>query len=138
MKIDRDTVRLMRKEIAQALAAIETKYDVSFDLGNVVFSETEFRGKLTCTIGSAREVENRKKEDLRKNLERYGAVYGITADCIGKNYLIRDTLYTLVGLTMKRKCHVIINRVSDGKQYKMDIEAFKAYAKINSGLLQRR
>lgn len=141
---DRDNVRAFRKEIADALAPLQEKYGVTFELGNISFSFSEWHGKLTCKMGTVEEIQKEKDLEPKQNLERYGQVYGITPEIYGKAFDINGRQFRVTGLKLhaRKAPSVMIDRISDSKSFIIPVDGFKRYARpletTDSFLLRRR
>jgi hypothetical protein len=116
MKMTRAKVKQLRADIDAALAAVEKKHGVEFDLGRITFTDTDFRGKLTCK--SADPNADRKifeRDALRVGLKK--TAYGKTFTHVGRDYRVSGVN------TRAKKYPVKVVDVASGGNYKMSVEA---------------
>jgi hypothetical protein len=128
---NRDNVRAFRKEIADALAHLEHKYGVTFELGNISFSFSEWHGKLSCKVGTVEELQEKKSLEPKENLDRYGQVYGISPEVYDKVFEINGKRFKVTGLKLhaRKAPSVMIDSLANGKPFIIPVDAFKRYAK---------
>lgn len=129
----RSNLPQIRADIDAALKAVAAKHGIDFTLGRIVFSDSEFRGKLTGVARSAvpaaagvSPVAPVKPEMLAlvKNTWLFGKTFDIT-----KEYK-HPTLGTVkvVGYNSKaRQYPVIIAQVGTGKRYKTSLTMAKSF-----------
>ena len=112
MKFTRAKVKTLRADIDKALAAIEKKHGVEFNLGTIRFSDTDFRGTLKCVSAD--------KDAGRKMFERDAFRIGLKRDAYGKTFTHVGRDYRVVGVnTRAKKYPVNVEDVASGGTYKM-------------------
>lgn len=126
--MDRAKVKMIRDEMTNALNEMGARHGLSFDLGTITFTDTDFSVKVrgidhdVTTAGSALEL------DWNKNKARYPELAGVVLGQRFRND--KGDVYRIVGLKPRnRKYPVIANRVSDGKGYKFSPYAISIYIK---------
>lgn len=122
MKIDRNTVKLLRDKLQKRLEELEV--GLSIHVGNATFTEYNVTFKVECAvIGKNGEVLNKEAESFKTN----ALFYGLKPDDLGKIFYFGGKNYTIVGLKPKnyQTCTIIGER-SDGKRFKFDANIVKA------------
>ena len=121
MQFNRKNLPGFRREIEQALAAVEAKHNVKFDLGRITFTDSNFRVKLECTTTADRSgnAVDPRKVKFDQNSWRYR----ISKDAFGKTFTKGGRKYTIVGLNPRAKKYPLQCESPNGQQWKMPIEA---------------
>lgn len=123
MKIEsfnRENLKNMRKEINQALTALGDKYGVMFEIGNIRFSDHNFRTQLSVTVSNPNlEIQGAKANDFN----RYCGIYGLVPSDLGKTFKgLTGETYKLVGLKSKSTKYPFVGERADGKKFKFTAE----------------
>jgi len=110
-----------RKDMTEALKAVEEKYRVKIDFGGYKYSLNEFSTKMTVVKADANvNVES-------DNYKRYCRMYGFSEDHYRKPFVHEDGLgYVLIGFNLNApKFACLIERVKDKKVYRATEESVK-------------
>lgn len=115
MTFTRAKVKTLRADIDKALAAVEKKHGVEFNLGTIRFSDTDFRGTLKCVSSDS--------DAGRKMFERDALRVGLKKTSYGKEFTFRARKYRVVGVnTRAKKYPVKVADVATGGTYKMGLD----------------
>lgn len=113
-----------RKDFKEAVKDLEEKYNIEIEIGNITYSDHDFRGKLTC-VEKGEDGLSGNDAQLIRNHDRLCGLYNIPKDAIGKTFKHGKDEFKYLGLNeKKRKNPVILEKVSDGKRYKTTVESF--------------
>ena len=124
--MDRAKIKMIRGEMKEALNEMGVKYGLSFNLGTITFTDTDFSVKVrgidhdVTTAGSAIEL------DWNKYKDRYPELRGIV---LGQRFRNDEgNVYRIAGLKPRnRKYPVIAIRESDGKSFKFSTYSVIVY-----------
>jgi hypothetical protein len=122
MKIDRDTVKLLRGRLQARLEELEAEFQMEIKVGNASFTEHNVTFKVECAvIDKNGEVLNKEAESFKVS----AVFYGLKPDDLGKSFYVMGHNYTIVGLKKSSRFPVIGER-KDGKRFKFDAKTVKA------------
>ncbi len=113
-KFDRDTIRLIRKDIDKALEPIKEKYGLdSLDSGNATFNSNEFTMKIEGLLSKDSEAE---ENQARWNM--YADAFKIPMNGVGKQFEHKGNMFEIISLTPRSsKFPIHAKRLSDGKMF---------------------
>jgi hypothetical protein len=114
--IDRNTVRLLRQEILDALKPLESKHGVSFSGDNARFGSTYVSFKIQAAITSSDGTVASKE---RTNFKELGSFYGLKPEWLDKDFTYHDRHYTIMGLNSRRSKNPVIVKRDDDKDFVM-------------------
>ena len=118
MKFTVEELKAFRGDFKAAVKALETKYDIRIDLGNIRYDFSSFRTKLEATSNSAPAP----------------AAFTVTGDVpkIGSKIQLRGKpmVYEVVGFLPKSKKYPISITSSNGASYKISMSTYLAATKI--------
>lgn len=117
MQFNKRNLPGFRSEIATALASIEAKHGVKFDLGRITFTDTNFRVKLECTSASdnsGNSVDPRETKFLANTWR-----YNISNAAFGKSFTSRGRKFKIVGLNPRAKKYPLSVEDAKGGRFKM-------------------
>jgi hypothetical protein len=118
-------VQKMRKDIDEALAPVAEKYEVLLNIGNISYSDTEFRTKLEAAIPNglaktAREVKFVKAWKLHSKLYDLGDV------SVGHIFIHLGEEFRIEGWNSKSyKYPVVVTKLSTNQRYKFDVRSVR-------------
>ena len=113
MSLTKAGMKIIRKDIEDALSVVSKKHELSFRLNGIRFTDSSFKVGLEAVKSSNGEsvLSVTFKEKCYK--------YGLLPEHLGRVFLSGDTRYKIVGLKPRnRKYPVIAERCRDGKSYK--------------------
>jgi len=115
----------IRRDINEALKAVEAKHDVSFDLGGIGFEKLKFTVKLTVSIGDGKEYQKTK-------FEQVCSIFDIPNDWYGKEFTNRGRKYRITAInTRARKMPMEYEDVISGGGYKCSVDHLKTMVKLS-------
>ncbi len=122
MKIDRDTVRLIREELAKKLDELEAKFQMQCTVGSASFSESNVTFKVEfATITKDGTVLSREAESFKS----HAIFFGLKATDLGRTFRMMGHDYVIAGMMPKSRQYPIIGERKDGKRFKFDVETVK-------------
>lgn len=120
MTFDKYNLKTIRNDIDAALATVEAKHGVKFNLGNIRFNSNDFRAKLECV--SATNASGNTVNPDQVKFEANAFMFGIKKDAFGKTFKIGKSNYKITGLNPRRhKYPVSAIRVASGRSYKFAV-----------------
>lgn len=120
--IDRETCRLLRDRIEQALAPLGQELGIKFNAGNASFNPSNVTFKLEAAITNADgSVETKEATDFKQ----LASLYGLKADDYGKPFSTFNGTYNICGLARKSHKFPILAKNAKGKVYKFAVEQVK-------------
>lgn len=122
MKVDKITRQNARTLVQEALDAIEQGVKTAGlkakVVGSIKFEDSRLVFKLELATEDSPTVE-------AEEFVRYAPSLGVTR-VLGEVVKYGGTLYKIEGLSLRsRKCPVLVERVSDGKKYKLPLDAVR-------------
>ena len=120
--IDRSKLRVMTKDMKDALAGFEKKYGVVVKIGNVSFCASNFTTKVSVAeIGCNGVAETREVTDFRLAAH----LYDLKATDLGRSFKSGSRMFTVAGINL-RAHKLPILATSGGKTFKFAAETVKA------------
>lgn len=113
MNINPSTLRDFRKDFSEAMAALQEKYDVTIDIGNINYNPNEFYTRLTVKNG--RDKDAIARADFDRDVWRYERL-NLSEGMYNRIFLGRDgKTYALKGFnTRSPKYPLVAYRLEDG------------------------
>tara|TARA_Y100000034_G_scaffold44047_2_gene53987 strand:- start:492 stop:869 length:378 start_codon:yes stop_codon:yes gene_type:complete len=124
MQITRPLLRELREEMADALAGVARKFDVSIEVGTASFQSTNATFKVHVVPNNADGSESSIDGE---NFKRHAASFGFQPTDLGRKFHSMGTFYTIVGLKPKSWKRPILATDSRGKTYKFTAETAKKF-----------
>ena len=121
MNFNRTNIKALRADIATALAAVEKQHGVSFKLGNIRFTDNDFRGKLECF--SASDNSGKAVDVDKQNFESKAFLVGVKPTSFGKTFTQGTRTYTICGINTRARTYPIKARLGKGQYYKFPVSA---------------
>lgn len=121
MQFNRKNLPSFRLEIEQALAAVEAKHNVKFELGRITFTDNNFRTKLECTTTADRSGNTVDPRQVKFDANSWR--YNIAKDAFGKTFSKGGRKYKIVGLNPRAKKYPLNCEAPNGQQWKMPISS---------------
>lgn len=126
---NKDTLKALRDDMNEALAAVAEKYGVKINVGSASYDAMG----LSCSYKL--EVEATQTEDgteaARAKFECYAALFGLAAEDYHNTFDYFGIEYRIVDLNLKaRKKPLIIENMSNGKHYTIDVNSYKKMKEI--------
>lgn len=119
--IDRQFLRTAREEIQNILKDYADKHNLQISLGSASFTSENATFKLElATKAKDGSVNTKKAEDFKL----YASMYGLSPDDLDREFNWGGNVYRLIGLSPRaNKFPLIVERISNGKSYKMPLES---------------
>lgn len=108
----KEKLNVIRKDIEQALKAVEEKHNMKFGIGSMKYSNTGFKTTLEASLLSE-SGGNLKEESDWKQAVSLGLV---EADWLGRAYDNNQFIIKAVDLSRRKNC-IIVEKISTGKRY---------------------
>lgn len=107
-KFDKTNLQALRKDITEAMAAVEKLHGIKLQLGNISYSDSTFTAKITSAIanGDSGPVVNPK---WKSDFDRNAMALGFKREDFGKNVRIGRETFVIVG-AQPRKPTLILQR----------------------------
>lgn len=121
MEITKSELKNFRNDFDAAVKALEEKYGVTVQLGNITFSEMKFTSKMTVTnkeTKSGVSAEQAEFNDL-------APMYGFEPSDYLKEFVQGGRTYTFVGFNPRAKKSPIKLRRDDGRGVKCSVNSLK-------------
>jgi len=114
-KLDRPTVKYIRKRLEAAVKPLAEELGVVIDLGSCTFQTSNCRFQLkVAVLNSDGEAMTEEIDSFRSNAK----LFGFEPDDLGKEFIYRRQSYTICGLKPKSRKYPVVARSDSGKNYK--------------------
>ena len=114
-KLDRPTVKYIRKRLEAAVKPLAEELGVAIDLGNCTFKTSNCKFQLKfAVLDPDGEAITEESESFRSSAK----LFGLEPDDLGKEFTYRRQSYTICGLKPKSRKYPVIARSDNGKDYK--------------------
>lgn len=126
MRFDRDSVKLTRTRLEEALEGFGEKFGCEVKVGNASFDRDggycTFKLEL-AVVGEGGVVQTKEMSNFRQ----LAALYGLKPEDLGAEFTARGETYRIIGANPKSgKYPIIGERVKDGKGFKFSDSAVRA------------
>jgi len=114
-KLDKLTVRHIRKRLTNIVQPLAKELGVTIDLGNCTFSANNCRFPLKVSLLDASgKAITEDAECFRNNAK----LFGFEVDDFGRKFAFQGRQYTICGLRPKSRKYPIMAQSDNGKTYK--------------------
>lgn len=127
MSFTKTNLKNIRADIAEALASVEATYNCKFDLGNIRFSDSNFRAKLECN--SVADASGNAINPAEVHFDQNRWRIGIAKDAFGKSFRSQGEKFTIVGINTRAKKYPVQAENARGRRYKFPMSAIPANLK---------
>lgn len=127
MSFTKTNLKNIRADIEAALASVEATYNCKFSLGNIRFSDHNFRGKLECNSVADASGNTINPAEVHFNDNRWRV--GLAKDAFGKTFTAQGRRYTIVGVNTRAKKYPVQAETAAGRRYKFPMSALPASLK---------
>ncbi len=116
--MNKDQLRLIRKQMSAALADIEKETGVTFNVGNITYTENSAKVTVkVCTQDKSGNVISPEADAFRVN----AMAYGLMKEDLFKEITLGGKRYKITGLkTRARKKPIMLQDVLTEKNYVVD------------------
>ena len=125
--ITKDTMSNFRIDFQDAMKALEEKYNMKISLGNISYSDAEFRSKVTG-ISNDPVAQEHKDARVSPQLNLMATQLGISynTNFIGSMYKVQGKTFKIQGYSSKSYKYPIVALCNeDGKTYKLSWNAIQ-------------
>lgn len=112
---DKDNLKNIRVDINTALKAVETKYGIKLDLGNIRFQADSFHVKLSGSIGEAAEATEDSEVKWRRAFVNNFWSASLGKEDLGKEVFLMGKKYILVGARPKARNPIVLKNPQSEK-----------------------
>ena len=114
-KLDRPTVKYIKKRLETAANPLAEELGVAIDLGSCTFktSNCKFQLKVAVLDPDGKAITE-ESESFRSSAK----LFGLEPDDLGKEFIYRRQSYRICGLKPKSRKYPVIARSDNGKDYK--------------------
>ncbi len=111
----------IRADIAEALKAVEDKYNMNLEVGRITYDSTSFRASLKANVGNA-------EDGAKAEFEKYALRFGMEPSDFGKSFIMADDTFEITAIKPRaRKYPVVAINKTNGKSYKFAASQVKAF-----------
>ena len=123
MRFNKSNLKTIRADIATALASVESKHGVKFSLGNIRYSDSDFRCKLECfssATGDTTDID-------RQKFESKSWMVGVKKTAFGETFTSQGRKFTITGINTRAKKYPIQAETARGRRYKFSVTALPSH-----------
>ena len=114
-KLDKPTVKYIRKRLKTAVKPLAEELGVVIDLANCTFKTNNCRFQLkVAVLNSDGEAMTEEIDSFRSNAK----LFGLEPEDLGKEFVFRGQSYTICGFKPKSRKYPVIAQSDNGKNYK--------------------
>jgi hypothetical protein len=110
-------LKTIRADLNAALKAVEQKHGLTIQLGNIRYSEDDFRMQVKAFATGKGNVAD-PKEAARIEFEKYAHRFGLIESDFGKKFTVGTITYTICGIKPRAKRYPVIAETAKGTRYK--------------------
>jgi hypothetical protein len=116
MTINDKTLKEFREDFIKLNHALELKYGVALSLGNLKYTNSEFKGTLTALVSNNTSELGEPEEFEKLEFERLAWKFGFKKEDYRKDVLVQGRPFKIVGFKEKaRKNKYIIEDINGQK-----------------------
>lgn len=114
-RIDKTTLRLLRREIDKSLKEVGNRYGVHLITGNASYTQENFKMAIKGSLITDGRVMSKERVDFKT----YAHIYGLTPEDLDKVFVYNEKKYQVVGLrTSSRKYPIVCLGLSQDKKFR--------------------
>lgn len=121
MYFTKTNLRTIRSDIDAALAAVEAKHDIKFNLGNIRFSNNNFRAKFEANVVADASGNVVNPDEVHFNQNRWRI--GIAKDAFGKTFTFQGETFTVSGINTRAKKYPVKANDRNGRRFKFSMNS---------------
>ena len=120
-KITKPFLKVVRKDIEEALKSVEEKHGITFDLKNITFQDTSFDLKIEANIVGA---------DTRfvKDYKEFHKMYELPE--LGTDITLQGRHFKITGFNSKARKNCVLIEDGNGGRYSCSIKAVNPLSKF--------
>jgi hypothetical protein len=110
---DKSNLKNIRADIDSALKAVETKYGMKLSLGNIRFTQNDFKTSLTALVGEAASsaADNSREVKWRSDYLRNSYMFTGDAPKLDTELTMRGRKFIIVGMRPKANDPLVLKDV---------------------------
>lgn len=116
MIIDRDVLRNIKADLAEALAEVGKQHGVLLQFGSGTFTETTATMKLEVALASGKRGESVRNVKAAEAWKKFHGSYGFKATWLGKEFTFGSGRYKILGLAPTRPKYPVLVLKNGGKE----------------------
>lgn len=120
MKFSKQNLPAVRADIAAALAAVEKKYGIQLSVGNIRFTDNDFKAQLVAVTNDAASAVAPEGVKLtagvikwQKSFKEYAGIWGLKATDLGAEISVGGKKYKIIGARPKATNKIVLGDCSD-------------------------
>ena len=117
-QFDKTNLKEVRAVINAALSEQLEKLGLTAKIGNITFSDADFRCKLEVSCGSTDDA-------ARREWDKHAFLFGLTSEDFGKTFVHGGTAFTICGIKPKSRKFPVLAKNANGTTYKFPVAAVK-------------
>ena len=117
-RFDKTNLKEVREVINAALSDQLDKLGLTAKIGNISFSDADFRCKLEVSCGSADDAS-------RREWDKHAPLFGLASEDFGKSFVHGGTAFTVCGIKPKSRKYPVLAKNLSGTTYKFPVAAVK-------------
>ncbi|MCQ2737023.1 MAG: hypothetical protein MJ224_00205 [archaeon] len=118
MTIDKQTLQAFRIDFKEAMKELETKYNITVNLGNISYTNREFSGKINCYSN-----DENAKNTVNNMLKADGAKFKL-----GDKFVYKNAEFEIVSVDYKkRRMPVVLKNTQTGNNANASIDFVNSF-----------
>lgn len=130
--IDRDLLRAVKEDLAEALAEVGQKHGLLLQFNGGKFSDASATLKLDIAVATGKKGENTMSVKAAEDWKKYAEMFGMKPAWLGKKVMHAGEAHTILGLMPKRRKFPVLVRKPSGKQLLLTAETVRGAAALGS------
>lgn len=123
MSFDRESVRVLRLDLQNALEQFAKENEYAIYVGNATFTGNNITFKLeVSTLNQDGSVNTKESESFR----RFASSYELNPDDLGRTFQFGEKTYTIIGMKPRSRKYPILCE-NNGKTYKFPASTVRMY-----------
>jgi hypothetical protein len=120
--MERAELKIIRKEIDEALAKIGTAHNITIKTtGGTSYTSNSFKMK----IEGAKVNEDGVSEKALADFTKFAPMMGLDADAFGKKFTHKNSTFTIIGIKTNNPVYPVQAVNQNGTIYKFPVDAIK-------------
>jgi len=117
-KFNTDNIGEVRTTITEILTKELAKHGLSANLGNIRYSDNDFKCQLTISMGSVEDAGQRE-------WDKYAPLFGLDKEDFGTLFVNNGKTFEVTGIAPRSRKYPVLVVDDSGKQYKFSVNVLK-------------
>ncbi len=117
-QFDKSNLKVVRGLINAALTDALAQHGLTATIGNITYSDADFKCKLTVSCGS-------NEDAAKREFEKNAFLFGLKPDDYGRDFSFNGKMFKLVAIKPRSTKYPLVGIDSAGKRYKFPEHAVK-------------